>query len=80
MVADGTAPKIPQSEEGASYEPSLSKEELQRVSPLSVLIGNYWSILTFLNIKKYLLIENKLIICALGDLKRQSSLLVVNRW
>ncbi|KAJ9574008.1 hypothetical protein L9F63_008605, partial [Diploptera punctata] len=32
MVADGTAPKIPQSEEGASYEPSLSKEELQHVN------------------------------------------------
>ncbi|PSN58464.1 Cytosolic 10-formyltetrahydrofolate dehydrogenase [Blattella germanica] len=32
MVADGTAPKIPQTEEGASYEPSLSKEELQRIN------------------------------------------------
>jgi hypothetical protein len=35
MVAVGTAPKVPQSEEGASYEPSLSKEELQMVSVLS---------------------------------------------
>jgi hypothetical protein len=35
MVAAGTAPKVPQSEEGASYEPSLSKEELQMVSVLS---------------------------------------------
>jgi hypothetical protein len=35
MVADGTAPKVPQSEEGASYEPSLSKEELQMVGILS---------------------------------------------
>ncbi|XP_066996497.2 cytosolic 10-formyltetrahydrofolate dehydrogenase [Anabrus simplex] len=31
MVADGTAPKVPQSEEGASYEPSLSKRESQRI-------------------------------------------------
>ncbi|PNF24468.1 Cytosolic 10-formyltetrahydrofolate dehydrogenase [Cryptotermes secundus] len=31
MVAVGTAPKVPQSEEGASYEPSLSKEELQMI-------------------------------------------------
>lgn len=31
MVADGTAAVVPQSDEGASYEPSLSKEELQMV-------------------------------------------------
>ncbi|XP_049954308.1 cytosolic 10-formyltetrahydrofolate dehydrogenase [Schistocerca serialis cubense] len=31
MVANGTAPSINQSEEGASYEPSLSKKELQQV-------------------------------------------------
>jgi methionyl-tRNA formyltransferase len=35
MVAAGTAPKVPQEEEGATYEPSLSKEELQMVSVLS---------------------------------------------
>ncbi|XP_069694431.1 cytosolic 10-formyltetrahydrofolate dehydrogenase [Periplaneta americana] len=40
MVADGTAPKTPQSEEGASYEPSLKKEELQVINwdqPASVI-------------------------------------------
>jgi hypothetical protein len=35
MVAAGDAPKIPQEEGSASYEPSLSKEELQMVSVLS---------------------------------------------
>jgi hypothetical protein len=34
MVADGTAPVVSQSDEGASYEPSLSKEELQMASIL----------------------------------------------
>jgi hypothetical protein len=34
MVADGTAPVIPQPDEGASYEPSLGKEELQMASIL----------------------------------------------
>jgi hypothetical protein len=31
MVADGTAPKMPQTKEGASYEPSLNKKESQKV-------------------------------------------------
>lgn len=32
MVANGTAPKIPQPEEGASYEPMLNKKELQQIN------------------------------------------------
>jgi hypothetical protein len=35
MVADGTAPVEPQSDEGASYEPALSKEELLMASVLT---------------------------------------------
>ena len=35
MVADGTAPFEAQSDDGASYEPALSKEELQMVSILT---------------------------------------------
>lgn len=31
MVADGTAPKILQPEEGASYDPSLKKGDIQLV-------------------------------------------------
>lgn len=31
MVAEGTAPKINQPTEGASFEPSLRKKELQKV-------------------------------------------------
>lgn len=31
MVADGTAPKEPQSEKGASYDPMLNKPELQNI-------------------------------------------------
>lgn len=31
MVADGTAPNIPQIEDGASFEPSLRKKILQKV-------------------------------------------------
>jgi hypothetical protein len=34
MVADGTAPVEAQSDNGASYEPALSKEELQKASIL----------------------------------------------
>lgn len=34
MVADGTAPKIVQSEKGATYDPMLNKPELQKVSLL----------------------------------------------
>ena len=34
MVADGTAPVEAQSDNGASYEPALSKEELQMASIL----------------------------------------------
>ena len=34
MVADGTAPVVPQSDKGASYEPALNKEELQMASTL----------------------------------------------
>ncbi|XP_069994485.1 cytosolic 10-formyltetrahydrofolate dehydrogenase isoform X1 [Penaeus vannamei] len=32
MVADGTAPKIPQPEEGATYDPMLNKKELCKVN------------------------------------------------
>jgi len=32
MVADGSAPIVDQTDDGASYEPALSKEELQMVS------------------------------------------------
>lgn len=32
MVANGTAPKIVQSEKGATYDPMLNKPELQKVS------------------------------------------------
>jgi len=35
MVADGTAPVVAQSDNGASYEPALSKEELQMASILT---------------------------------------------
>jgi hypothetical protein len=42
MVANGTAPKVPQSEEGASYEPSLSKEELQMVSIIPDFFVTVW--------------------------------------
>lgn len=31
MVADGSAPKIPQPEEGASFEPALNKKELLKI-------------------------------------------------
>lgn len=31
MVADGSAPKIPQSERGATYEAMLNKTDLQKV-------------------------------------------------
>lgn len=34
MVADGTAPKEPQSEKGATYDPMLNKPELQKVNTL----------------------------------------------
>lgn len=40
MVADGSAPFVAQSEDGASYEPALNKEELQRIDwdqPASVV-------------------------------------------
>lgn len=32
MVANGTAPKLVQTEEGATYDPMLNKPELQKVS------------------------------------------------
>lgn len=32
MVADGIAPKVVQSEKGATYDPMLNKPELQKVS------------------------------------------------
>jgi len=32
MVANGTAPVIPQSTEGSSFEPSVRKKALQKVS------------------------------------------------
>lgn len=38
MVADGSAPKICQTTEGASFEPSLQKKELQKVSALKELL------------------------------------------
>lgn len=40
MVANGTAPKITQSTEGASFEPSLRKKDLQKVraKPFSVTL------------------------------------------
>jgi len=31
LVADGKAPKVPQTEEGASYDPSLKKGDIQLV-------------------------------------------------
>ncbi|KAL1501486.1 hypothetical protein ABEB36_006798 [Hypothenemus hampei] len=31
MVADGSAPKLPQSEKGATYDPMLNKPELQKI-------------------------------------------------
>jgi hypothetical protein len=40
MVADGTAPAVAQSDDGASYEPALNKEELQMASILTKLFGN----------------------------------------
>lgn len=30
LISDGTAPMIPQTEEGATYDPMLNKPELQR--------------------------------------------------
>jgi len=35
MVADGSAPIVAQSEDGASYDPALSKEELLMASILT---------------------------------------------
>ena len=35
MVADGTAPVVAQSDDGASYEPALNKEELSMASILT---------------------------------------------
>lgn len=32
MVADGSAPRNPQSEKGATYDPMLNKPELQKVN------------------------------------------------
>lgn len=38
MVANGTAPCIPQSTEGSSFEPSVRKKILQKVSILHIFI------------------------------------------
>lgn len=39
MVASGTAPIIPQSTEGASFEPSVRKKILQKVCTYFILVG-----------------------------------------
>jgi hypothetical protein len=36
MVADGTAPVVAQSDNGASYEPALNKDELSMASILTI--------------------------------------------
>ena len=33
MVSAGTAPRLPQTEEGATYDPFLNKKELVRLDP-----------------------------------------------
>lgn len=38
MVADGTAPIIPQATEGASFEPSVRKKQFQKVSVIKFVI------------------------------------------
>jgi hypothetical protein len=43
MVADGTAPVVAQSDNGASYEPALSKDELQMAS---ILIKSFFNCTT----------------------------------
>lgn len=35
MVADGSAPRNPQSEKGATYDPMLNKPELQKVNTVN---------------------------------------------
>lgn len=35
MVADGSAPRNPQSEKGATYDPMLNKPDLQKVSTVN---------------------------------------------
>lgn len=50
MVADGTAPKMPQSEHGASYEAMLNKVELQKVINKHIS----FKLLTFKNLKKHM--------------------------
>lgn len=38
MVANGTAPVIPQSTEGISFEPSVRKKSLQKVCIMNIFI------------------------------------------
>lgn len=47
MVAKGTAPKITQSTEGASFEPTLRKKDLQKVKPHSCFLGGWIVVVKF---------------------------------
>lgn len=47
MVANGTAPVVPQSTEGSSFEPSVRKKALQKVGTTCTILLDLLSCLVF---------------------------------